>query len=97
MTFPSASVGSGGMTVLNPVTATYDPPNMVSGDQSTTTVAVAGAEMGDFAMASFSISLAGVTLSAFVSSPGVVTVVFFNGTAGDVNLGSGTVKVRVIK
>lgn len=86
-----------GVTALATVSTTYDPPNVIDGAQSTSTVSVPGAALGDFAMASFGISQAGITVSAYVSAPDTVVVVFFNGTGSDVNLASSTLRVSVIK
>lgn len=77
--------------------ATFDPPNIVALTQATTTINCPGAALGDFAIASFSANLAGVMLNAYVSSADTVTVIFFNGTASDVNMISGTLRVKVIK
>lgn len=70
--------------------ATWDPPNLIAATQTTTTVVVTGASLGDHANASFSLDLQGLTMTAYVSSANTVTVVLFNGTAGPINLGSGT-------
>lgn len=86
----------GGQT-LPTVATTYDPPNIVVGGQEITTVAVPGAEVGDFALASFSIVSPGLTITAFVSAADVVTVVLFNGTGSDVNMASGTLRAKVLK
>lgn len=72
---------------------TYDPPSIAAAASVTQTVAVANVALGDFVLASFSNSLAGLTLSAYVSSAGVVTCVFTNNTAAAVDLASGTLSV----
>jgi hypothetical protein len=76
---------------------TYDPPSLAAGEGVTTTVTVPGAAIGDFARASFSTDLQGVILTAWVSAVDTVSVRFQNGTAGTVDLGSGTLRVRVEK
>jgi len=76
---------------------TYDPPSLAAGEGVTTAVAVAGAALGDFARASFSVDLQGVTLTAWVSAVDAVSVRFQNATAGAVDLASGTLRVRVEK
>lgn len=76
--------------------ATYNPPSLVSGASATTTISITGAIMGRFALASFSLDLQGITLSAYVSAAGTVTCVFFNGTAGTLDLASGTLAAIVI-
>jgi hypothetical protein len=77
--------------------ATFNPPSVAAGAETTTTVTVTGAALGDFARASFSLDQAGMVLSAYVSSANTVTVVFRNNTAGAIDLASGTLRVRVNK
>jgi hypothetical protein len=84
-------------TQTNQASPTYDPPSIASGAQVTVTAACTGAVLGDYAIASFSQDLQGITLSAYVSAANTVTVVFRNGTAGPIDLGSGTLRVRTSK
>lgn len=77
--------------------ATYDPPSLVDGAGATTTVTVTGAALGDFAAASFSGDLQGITLTAWVSSANTVSVRFQNESGGTLDLGSGTLRARVVK
>ena len=77
--------------------AVYDPPSLAAGVGATTTIAVAGAVLGDFAIASFSLDLQGITVTAYISAPNVVSIRFQNGTAGALDLASGTLRVKVIK
>jgi len=77
--------------------ATYDPPNLVDGDGATTTVTVTSAAVGDYAMASFSNDLQGITLTAWVSAANTVSVRFQNETGGTIDLASGTLRARVEK
>lgn len=76
-------------------TATYDPANLADGAGVTTTVAVTGAEAGQIAMASFSLPLQGVMLTAWVSAADEVSVRFQNETGAPVDLGSGALVVYV--
>lgn len=76
-------------------TATYNPGNLVDGDGVTTTVAVPNAAMGSFVAVSFSLDLQGIALSAWVSDAGTVSVRFQNETGGAIDLGAGTITVRV--
>ena len=76
---------------------TCDPPSLAAGADVTTSVAVTGAALGDFARASFSHDLQGMTLTAWASAADTVSVRLQNGTAGAVDLGSGTLRVRVEK
>lgn len=78
-------------------TATYDPPSIAAGSSATTNVGVSGAALGDFVEASFSLDLQGLTLTASVTAANQVTVVLSNNTAGAIDLGSGTLRVRVQK
>lgn len=73
--------------------AVYDPPSIAAAGTATTTVTVTGAALGEKYNASFSLSLAGLVLSAYVSAANTVTCVFFNPTAGAVDLASGTLNV----
>lgn len=77
--------------------AAYDPPSLADGDGTTTTVTVTGAALGDFAEASFSIDLQGITLTAWVSAANTVSVRFQNETGGALDLASGTLRARVRK
>lgn len=75
--------------------ATYDPPNLVAGAQTSTSVTVTGAIMGQFVVMSFSLDLQLIQLTGYVSAPNTVTCVFRNGTAGAIDLASGTLAARV--
>lgn len=74
---------------------TWNPASVASGAQTTTTVTVTGAKLGNPAAASFSLDLQGLVLSAYVSSANTVTIVLSNLTGGAVDLASGTLYVRV--
>ena len=77
-------------------TATYDPPNLVDGAGVTTTVTVTGATLGDQAEAAFTLDLQGITLTAYVSASDTVSVRFQNETGGPIDLGSGTLRCKVV-
>lgn len=77
--------------------ATYDPGSLADGAGVTTTVTATGASLGDFAQASFSLDLQGITVSAWVSAADTVSVRFQNESGGVVDLASGTLRVRVSK
>ena len=77
--------------------ATYDPPNLADGAGATTTVTVTGAALGDFARASFSLDLQGITLTAWVSAADTVSVRFQNESGGAIDLASGTLRAKVEK
>lgn len=71
----------------------YNPPSLTTGTQATTTVTCAGAILGMSAQAAFSLDLQGITVTAYISASNTVTVVFYNGTAGTLDLASGTLSV----
>lgn len=77
--------------------ATYNPPSIAAAASATTTITVTGAALGDQYVASFSLSLAGLVLTAYVSAADTVTAVFFNPTAGAIDLASGTLRVKEVK
>lgn len=77
--------------------AVYDPPNLADGAGTTTTIAVANAVMGDFAIASFSLDLQGISVTAWISAINTVSIRFQNESGGALDLASGTLKVKVIK
>lgn len=76
---------------------TYDPPSLADGAGATTTVTVTGAALGDFADASFSRDLQGITVNAWVSATDTVSVRFQNESGGPLDLVSGTLRARVRK
>lgn len=78
-------------------TATYDPGSLADGAGTTTTVTVTGAALGDIALASFSLDLQGITLTAWVSATNTVSVRFQNESGGTLDLASGTLKAMVFK
>ena len=78
-------------------TATWNPGEIAVGASTTTTVTVSGAVLGDFVLASFSLTLGGLTMSAYVSATSTVTVVLANLTGAVVDLASGTLKVLVLQ
>ncbi len=74
---------------------TYDPASVATTVQTSTTVAAPGAKLGDGCIASFSLDAALVDFTCYVSVAGTVTVLAKNGSAGTVDLASGTVRVFV--
>lgn len=77
--------------------ATWDPSSIAAGSSTSTTVTVAGAALGDYVLASFSLSLQGLLMTAYVSAANTVTVVLGNLTGAAVDLSSGTLSVLVLK
>jgi len=76
---------------------TYDPPNLADGAGTTTTVTTTGAVLGDFALASFSLDLQGISVTSYVSAANTVSVRFQNESGGALDLGSGTLRVLVFR
>lgn len=74
--------------------ATYDPPSLADGVGATTTVTVTGLALGDFVLASFSLDLQGITVTAWVSATDTASVRFQNESGGTLDLASGTLRVR---
>lgn len=78
--------------------AVFNPPSLADGAGTNTTVTVTGAALGDFVDAvSFSVDLAGVTLTGYVSAANTVTARLQNESGGSVDLAEGTLRVRVRK
>jgi hypothetical protein len=75
----------------------WDPGSIDSPGYEQKDVTVTGAAVGDFAIAAFSISTSLLLIDAQVVSPSTVSVQLFNLTGSPVNLGSGTMYVRVYK
>lgn len=82
---------------LPPLTGSvaFDPPNLADGAGTTTTVAVTGALLNDFAQAGFSLDLQGITVTAWVSVANTVSVRFQNESGVAIDLGLGTLKAKV--
>lgn len=76
---------------------TWDPPSVGDGAQTTTTITVTGAAVGDVVSVGFSQSLQGMQLTGYVSATDTVTVVLRNGTGGAIDLASGTLRASVTK
>lgn len=101
--WPSASTASpkqiqfpSGTTSLVAST-TWDPPSIAAGSTAGVNVTVTGATVGDFAVASFSINISNLSLSAAVVATNTVTVRLDNNSASPIDLASGTLKVLVLK
>lgn len=78
-------------------TATYDTPSLTDGAGTTTTVSVTGAAVGDFVLTpAMDLTLAGLMISATVTSADTVTVSIFNKTGGTLNIASTTLRVAVV-
>ena len=76
----------------------YDPAALGAGAfRSTLTLTVTGAAVGDYCTVSFSNPVTGYNWSGFVTATDTVTITEHNTTAGSLDPGSGTVRVRVTK
>jgi len=76
--------------------ATWNPSSIADGNEEAVEVTVPGARLGDFAFASFSVDVADLVLSAAVTASNTVTAVLANNTGGAIDLGSGTLRVKVV-
>ena len=76
---------------------TKDWGNIADGDEEAEEVTVTGAALGDYAVATMSIDVTDLTITASVTASNAVTVVLGNFTGGAINLGSGTLTVKVFK
>jgi len=77
---------------------TKDWGSLADGNELTEDVTVTGAAMtGDFAVATMSIDVVDLTITASVTAANTVTVVLGNFTGGTLDLGSGTLYVKVFK
>lgn len=77
--------------------ATWDPGSIDDGDMEAKNVTVNGAVLTDYAIASFSLDVQDLQLTADVTVANTVTCVLSNSTGSAVDLGSGTVYVKVLK
>lgn len=89
----SLGSGAGHVGPTSSASVTFNPPSILNGASSSTTVTSTGAGVGDAVSVAFSTALAGITLSAWVSSTDTVTISFRNDTGATVDLASGTLRV----
>lgn len=75
---------------------TYDPPSIANGAETTTTVTVTGAALGQIAFAAFSLNPQGIKITANVSAADTVTVTLRNDTGLAIDLASGTLTAAVL-
>lgn len=77
------------------VTATLDAGSLVDGAGETDTVAVPGVALGDMVLGcSFAVDEAGMSITAYVSAAGVVSIRVQNESGGTVDLAS--CKIRLV-
>lgn len=77
-------------------TMAYDPPSLAAGAGDSATISLPGALLGDSVVVSFNQNLDQVTLTGWVSSPGVVRFRFQNDSGVVKDLPSGIIKALVI-
>ena len=75
----------------------YDPPSIAHKSYTAKDITVSGVEMGDFVMASFSLDIRDLQLNGQVTSPDKITCTFYNCTGQTVDLGTGILRVKIIK
>lgn len=75
----------------------WDPPSIAAGATTPINVPLTGARPGDFVQAAFTLATSGVVFLAQVGAQDLVTVTAWNRTGGAVDLGAGTVRVRLVK
>lgn len=73
-----------------------DPASIASGAKLLTQITVTGALVGDFVLASYSLSLGGLGISGYVSAADTVQVTLENNTGGAVDLAAGTFYAVVV-
>ena len=77
--------------------ATWDPSGIGDGDEQAIGITVAGAELGDYCLASISVDIQDMVLRCQVTAADTVTLVLANNTGSEVDLGSSTASCIVIK
>lgn len=75
---------------------TFDAGSIADGDEEVGEITVTGAVLGDFCLASLSIDVADLAITAAVTAADTVTYQLLNNTGGAVDLASATVRVRVL-
>jgi hypothetical protein len=80
------------------VTCTLDAASLVDGAGTSDTITVPGVALGDMVLgASFGVSLAGVSVTGYVSAANTVTLRLQNESTATVDLASTTVKLVVAR
>ena len=75
----------------------FDPLSIANGGKWAGDISVPGADLGDYAMASFSIPSPGVYTFVHVSAKDTVRIVYWNRSGATIDLGAGIARVRIIK
>ena len=77
--------------------AGYNPPDLADGAQHEEAVTIVGAALGDFVVVAPGVDMQGISFSASVISSDTVEIVLKNDTGGNLNLGSSTWKIMIVK
>ena len=77
--------------------ATWDPGSIATGTEEVTSFTVTGAALGDPVVAGFNLDVQDLTLTAAVTATDTVDAQLSNNTGGPIDLGSGSVFVKVFK
>jgi hypothetical protein len=93
-TFDAAPEGTAPVRRL---VSSWSPPSLTAAAQTMVTLGMAGAELGDPVVVSFSQDLRGLQMTAYVGARNRVTVVLRNGTAGAVALPPGRLVLQLLK
>lgn len=78
------------------VSETKDWGSIDDGNELAEELTVPGASLGDFVLSSMDVDVADTMLTAAVTAANTVTAVLANNTGGAIDLGSGTLRVRVV-
>jgi hypothetical protein len=80
------------------VTATLDADNLIDGAGANDNVAVPGVALGDIVLGfSFGVSLAGMTVTSYVSAADTVTIRVQNESGGTINLAATTIRMVIVR
>lgn len=77
--------------------ATWDPPSIAADGTAQINITLPGARPGDFVQAAYTLATSGVVFLAQIGAQDLVTVTAWNRSGAAVDLGAGTVRVRLVK
>lgn len=85
-----------GISAHYSATTTWNPPDIVDGAVTSTTITVPGATLGDTVAVGFDVAVpAGALLTGAITATDTVTATLFNKTGANLNLGNGTIRADV--
>lgn len=84
------------VTVVGEASETYDAGSIADGNEEVGELTVTGAALGDYTLASITVDVADLAITAAVTAANTVTYQLNNNTGGAIDLASATVKVLVI-